>query len=107
MTPPPTPNPLGLDPRSAARLVIAVAAYRALHGVGPTWREARVAAGWPWDGVPRFRARMLTLKRAGLLTFTRAHRSLDATAAGKRWALAVLAPERRRAKVGGDEAGGP
>ncbi|HZQ03699.1 MAG TPA: hypothetical protein VFA88_06750 [Gaiellaceae bacterium] len=94
----------GLDPAAAARLVVAVGAYRALHGSGPSWRQAARAAGWRWretrdhPGGPlrsdELADRMHALRRAGLITFTREPRSLAVTPAGRRWALATLAHER-------------
>lgn len=94
----------GISPIDAARFVIAVGAYRALHDVGPSWRQAARAAGWTWAeqrgrrGAPNHSTdladRIYTLRRAGLVTFTRDSRSLDITAAGCRWALATLDRER-------------
>lgn len=94
----------GIAPIDAARLVVAVGAYRALHDVGPSWRQAAHAAGWTWleqrgrRGAPNHSVdlaeRMYLLRRAGLVTFTRDPRSLDITAAGCRWALATL--DRKR-----------
>jgi hypothetical protein len=83
-----------LDPIAVARLVVAVGAYRTTHDTGPTWRQAREAAGWPWHGNKHFLDRMHALRRAGLIVFSRDTRSLDVTPAGRRWALAVLAPAR-------------
>jgi hypothetical protein len=94
----------GLDPIAVARLVVAVGAFRALHGFGPSWRQAARAAGWTWaETRPQPQAslrsddladRMHSLKRAGLITFTRTSHSLDVTPAGRRWALATFAAER-------------
>ena len=98
------PNLRGLDPVAAARLVVAVGAYWALHRCGPSWRQAARAAGWTWTETrPHPQAslrsddlagRMHTLRRAGLVTFTREPHSLDVTPTGRRWALATLSRER-------------
>ena len=96
------PDLNGISPTAAARFVVGVGAYRALHNAGPSWRHAARAAGWTWaetrgrDG--RLRSdeladRMHTLRRAGLIVFTREPRSLDVTPGGRRWALEVLRPE--------------
>ena len=94
----------GLNPRAAARLVVAVGAFRALHGYGPSWRQAARAAGWRWTetrthpGAPTrsddLAERMHLLRRAGLVIFTQEPLSLDTTPAGRRWALATLNRER-------------
>src|SRR5260370_31395511 len=98
------PNLRGLDPVAAARLVIAVGAYWALHGYGPSWRQAARAAGWTWTETrPHPQAslrsddladRMHTLRRADLIVFDRQPHSLGVTPAGRRWALATLSRER-------------
>jgi hypothetical protein len=91
------------DPIAAARLLVAIGAYRALHGIGPSWRQVARAAGWTWQETRgrdrRLRSddladRMHTLRRAGLLVFSSSPRSLDVTPAGRRWALRVLSPDR-------------
>lgn len=81
----------GFDPLEAARFVIAVGAFRQLHGYGPTWRQARDAAAWPWRGMKDCQDRMFALKHAGLITFEPTPRSLDLTPAGRRWALSAIA----------------
>ena len=99
----------GLDSTAAARLIVAVGAYRALHEVGPSWRQAGRAAGWTWtetrahpQAPPRsddLADRLHMLRRAGLIVFTREPHSLDITPAGRRWVLTVLSREaivRRR-----------
>jgi len=93
-----------IDSVAAARLIIVVGAYRALHGRGPSWRRAARAAGWSWhEERPRpggplrsseLEGRMYALRRAGLITFSKEPGSLDVTPAGRRWALATLSPER-------------
>ena len=93
-----------LEAMAAARLIVAVGAYRALHGAGPSWRQAALAAGWTWrehrdgPGAPlrsdELADRMQALRRAGLLVFSSSPRSLDVTPAGRRWALNVLSPDR-------------
>lgn len=94
----------GLDPLAVARLLVAIGAYRAVHGCGPSWRHAGRAAGWTWTETRPHPAaslrsddladRMHTLRRAGLLVFNRDPNSLDVTPAGRRWALATLSHER-------------
>jgi len=94
----------GLDPVAAGRLVVAVGAYRALHGCGPSWRQAARAAGWTWRETrdhPRAPShsdeladRMHALRRAGLIVFTCEQHSLDVTRAGRRFALATLSNAR-------------
>jgi hypothetical protein len=88
------PELRGIDPGSAARLIIAIGAHRALRGFGPSWVYAARAAGWRWNGPRDLGDRMYVLKRAGLVTFTRKAHSLDVTPAGRRWALATLSLER-------------
>jgi hypothetical protein len=96
--------PHDLDPLAVARLLVAVGAYRVVHGIGPSWRQAARAAGWTWTETrahPQaplrsddLAERMHSLRRAGLLVFTREAHSLDVTPAGSRWALATLSRER-------------
>jgi hypothetical protein len=98
------PELRGLNPGAAAKFVLAVGAFRAMHGTGPSWRQAARAAGWTWreqrnrpDG-PSYSddlaELMHTLRGAGLITFTREPRSLDVTPAGRKWALRTLTPAR-------------
>lgn len=97
------PDLHGLDAVAAARLVIAVGAYRALHERGPSWRAAARAASWRWeetrDSKGRLRSddladRMHTLRGAGLVVFDRTACSLDTTPAGRRWALETIRRSR-------------
>ena len=93
-----------VDPIAAARHIVAIGAFRQLHGVGSSWRQAARAAGWRWrDNAGRdstgyvsdeLADRLHTLRRAGLIVFSREPRSLDVTAAGRKWALEVLSRER-------------
>jgi hypothetical protein len=93
------PELRGLEPWDVARLLVAVGAYWSRHGCGPSWRQAARAADWTWREQRDERGlhsdelaeRMQVLRRAGLVTFTREPYSLDATPAGRRWALATLA----------------
>jgi hypothetical protein len=85
---------------AAARLIVAVGAYRTLHGFGPTWAEACRAVGWHDLDYAERGDRLWALRRAGLITFTRKTRSLDVTPAGARWALATIRRD-------GDERGRP
>jgi hypothetical protein len=88
------PERRGIDSIAAARLVVAVGAHRALRGFGPSWIFAARAAGWRWGSRQELGDRMYTLKRAGLITFTRKPHSLDVTRAGREWALRTLTPAR-------------
>jgi hypothetical protein len=88
------PDLRGLDPIAVARLVVGAAAYRALNGTGPTWSEACRAAGWTGLGYEARGRRFAAIRRAGLITYSREPRSLEATPAGRRWALATLSRER-------------
>jgi len=94
----------GIDPVAAARLIVVIGGYRVLHGSGPSWRQAARAAGWRWretracpDGPLRsdeLADWLHTLRRAGLIVFSKEARSLDVTSTGRRWALAVLSSTR-------------
>jgi hypothetical protein len=100
------PELRGLDPIAAARLILAVGAYRAMYGTGPSWRQAARAAGWRWCEERQHRGgplrsseladRMHALRRAGLLTFTREPHSLDLSPGAARWALRTVEHERGR-----------
>jgi hypothetical protein len=86
-----------LDSTVVARLVIAAGAYRALHGEGATWAQACRAAGWAGLSYAERGRRFATIRKAGLIAYSRETRSLDVTPAGRRWALATLTREKERA----------
>jgi hypothetical protein len=85
-----------MEPIGAARFVVAVGAFRAIHDAGPSWRQAARAAGWRWGGNAELEGRMFTLRSAGLIAFSPEPRSLDVTLAGRGWALATLSPARAK-----------
>jgi hypothetical protein len=82
----------------AFRALLFVAAYRARHGYGPTWRELRQAMSWGYrEGNVKIRA----LREHGLRWRSGVERSLDVEPAARRRLLAAL---RGGAAVGGEVA---
>ncbi|HZR91339.1 MAG TPA: hypothetical protein VFA44_02905 [Gaiellaceae bacterium] len=86
--------------REERLLVLAVAAYRRSHGVGPAWRAVGRVFGWSHRELEE---RLFAARRAGLVTFDRRPGSLDVPAAVLRRALA----EQRAERAGGREGAGP